>query len=222
MVMMTASPFACAIEPRQPSPALALLARFAQDAPMQRVPEPSSMSDHTRLLVAVRDLRDRAAFARLFDHFAPRLKAMMLRGGLGDGVAEDVAQEVMLAVWRKAHLFDPHRAEASAWIYGIARNRRVDQFRRRPPPQPEMLEPYRDDEPDPAQILALGQEVVRLRAALAALNGDQAQMIEKAYLGELTHAEISKQSGVPIGTVKSRIRLGLERLRHELKGLREP
>lgn len=217
---MLAEPLArMKLRPRMP-PGLALCVRYAQDASMDRVPTLPT-TQHTLWLLAVRDQRDKTAFAGLFDHFAPRLKSMLLKGGLADNIAEEIAQEVMLSVWRKAHLFDPHRAEAAAWIYGIARNRRVDHFRRRPLPQPEMLDLPRDNEPDPAQIVALSQEVGRMRAALSALNADQARMIEKAYLGELTHAEISDETGVPIGTVKSRIRLGMERLRHELKGLRE-
>lgn len=177
-------------------------------------------SETTRWLLAVRDRRDRQAFGRLFDHFAPKLKAMLIRGGLRDGSADDVVQDVLLAVWHKAAQFDPHRAEASAWIYRIARNRQIDVIRRRPPPAPDELPEVESTEPDAAQILALDQEGARLRAALATLNPDQCQVLEQAFFEELPHSEISQISGLPLGTIKSRIRLGLDRLRRELKDLR--
>jgi len=174
----------------------------------------------TELLIAVRDRRDRAAFGRLFDHFAPKLKAMLVKGGLRDGSAEDVVQDVMLKVWHKAAQFDPHRAEASAWIYRIARNRQIDLARKRPLPQPEVWEDPPDEDPDAGQILALKQEAAQLRKALASLTPEQSQVIRKAFVEDLAHSEISAATGIPLGTVKSRIRLGLERLRHELRDLK--
>lgn len=174
----------------------------------------------TLALLAVRDHRDRAAFARLFDHFGPRLKAMLLRRGLRDGSADDVVQEVMLAVWQKAAQFDPHRAEASAWIYRIARNRHIDLTRRRPPPQPEEFEDLPGTDPDAEQILALEQEAGILRAALSRLTPEQGRAIEQAFIDDLPHSRISQLTGLPLGTIKSRIRLGLDRLRHELKDLK--
>lgn len=185
-------------------------------------PTPQRFSDATEWLLAVRDRRDRAAFGHLFDHFAPRLKAMLIKGGLRDGSAEDVVQDVMLSVWHKAGQFDPHRAEASAWIYRIARNRQIDLFRRRPPPAPdEIYEPASED-PDAAQILALEQEAAHLRKALSQLTPEQGEVLEQAFLQDLPHSQISQQTGLPLGTIKSRIRLGLEKLRRELKDLREP
>ena len=126
----------------------------------------------------------------------------------------------MLTVWRKAALFDPHRAQPSAWIYQIARNRQIDGFRKTRRPVPEELDQDEASEPDASQIIALEQEVGQLREALARLKPDQREMIERAYLGELTHQEISSQTGLPLGTIKSRIRLGLDRLRHDLKRMR--
>jgi len=177
-------------------------------------------SEQTVLMLAVRDRRDRAAFGQLFDYFAPRLKGVAIRSGLGSGPAEDVAQEVMLTVWRKADKYDPHRAPVSAWIFQIARNRRIDLVRKENRPLPEEIKIADDLEHDAGQILAMEQEAGQLKTALDLLAPDQRDMIEKAYLGELTHKEISDKTGLALGTVKSRIRLGLERLRHELKGMR--
>lgn len=182
--------------------------------------QPQAYSDTTLWLLAVRDHGDRAAFARLFDHFAPRLKAMLLRKGQTDGTAEDIVQDVMLSVWHKAAQFDPHRAEASAWIYRIARNRQIDILRRRAPITPEDLPEIESDEPDAAQILGLEQEGAKLRAALAGLNPDQTRILEQAFFEDLPHSQISEATGLPLGTIKSRIRLGLEKLRRDLKDLR--
>lgn len=174
----------------------------------------------TLALLAVRDRRDRVAFGQLFDHFGPRLKAMLMRGGLRDGSAEDVVQDVMLAVWHKAAQFDPHRAEASAWIYRIARNRQIDLARRKPPPLPDVIEEPEGSEPDAAQILGLAQEAERLRAALGKLSPEQNRVLHQAYMEDLAHSRISELTGLPLGTIKSRIRLGLERLRQELRDLK--
>lgn len=181
-----------------------------------QVPE-DELSALTRDLLAVRDGRDRVAFARLFDHFAPRLKAMLLRGGLRDGTAEDLVQDVMLAVWHKAAQFDPHRANAAGWIFAIARNRRIDLSRRRPLAQAEEVPETASLEPDVLQILALQQEAQHLNAAIARLAPEQAEALRAAYFDDIPHSRISEITGLPVGTIKSRIRLGLQKLRHELR-----
>lgn len=179
-------------------------------------------SDQTNWMMAVRDARDKAAFGLLFDYYAPRLKGFVMRTGTGNAQAEEIVQDVMLTVWRKAHLFDPQRAQVSSWIYQVARNRQIDILRRESRPIPEELAPPESTEEDASQILAMDQEAQQLREALARLKPGQREMVEKAYLGDLTHAEIRAETGLPLGTIKSRIRLGLEKLRHELKDLRTP
>lgn len=180
----------------------------------------SEMSEQTVWMLAVRDNQDRNAFCALFDFFAPRLKGFIMRTGCSASQAEEIVQDVMLTVWRKAAMFDPHRAQVSAWIYQIARNRQIDIIRKENRPVPEELAEDPAQEPDASQILAVEQEAGELKKALSLLKPEQREIIEKAYLGELTHQEISNQTGLPLGTIKSRIRLGLERLRHELKGMR--
>ena len=182
--------------------------------------EAAGLSEQTVWMLAVRDTGDREAFARLFGFYAPRLKAMAMRGGVTAAVAEELVQDVMLKVWRHAAQFDPTRAQVSSWIYQIARNRRIDLARGAPLPLPEDLAaPSRTE--DSGEALALEQEVARLRRALDALPAAQREIVEKAYLGELTHEEISRQASLPLGTVKSRLRLAIERLRHELRDLRK-
>lgn len=183
-------------------------------------PPKAEISQQTLWMLEVRDQRDRVAFANLFDFFAPRLKGFVMRSGTPPNQAEEIVQEVMLAVWRKAEQFDPHRAPVSAWIYQIARNRQIDHLRRENRPVPEELREDPGTEPDASQILAVDQEAAHLKEALSSLKPDQREIIEQAYFGELSHQDISSKTGLPLGTIKSRIRLGLERLRHELKGMR--
>lgn len=183
-------------------------------------PSYAEPSPQTLWMLAVRDRRDRAAFAALFDHFAPRLKGFIMRSGTPAGQAEEIVQEVMLTVWRKAEQFDPARAQVAAWVYQIARNRQIDVIRKERRPMPEEIDRDTETEPDPGEILIVGQEERALKQALAQLKPDQREAIEKAYWGEFSHQDISSQTGLPLGTIKSRIRLGLERLRRELKDLR--
>ncbi|MEO3416375.1 sigma-70 family RNA polymerase sigma factor [Roseovarius sp. CAU 1744] len=182
---------------------------------------PQTLSDQTLWMLAVRDRRDKRAFSQLFDFFGPRLKGFIMRGGATSAEAEDIVQDVMLSVWHKAASFDPHRAQVSSWIYQIARNRQVDIRRKTRRPVPEELKVEPATEVDSEQIIALEQEAAKLHDALETLSDNQRLMVEKAYLGELSHSEIHAETGLPLGTIKSRIRLGLERLRHELKGTRQ-
>jgi RNA polymerase sigma-70 factor (ECF subfamily) len=167
-------------------------------------------------MYAVRDGQDTAAFAELFGHFAPRVKSFLMKSGANHDVAEECAQDVMATLWRKAHLFDPAKASVSTWIFTIARNRRIDFLRKDRRPEPEELTWGPEAEPDQADVLALAEDTEKLGEALAALPEKQRNLIEKAYFGDLSHSEIAAQTGLPLGTIKSRIRLALERLRHAM------
>lgn len=167
------------------------------------------------MLVAVRDGRDRAAFAALFRHFAPRVKAFLMRSGTPEALAEDCAQDVMATLWQKAHLYDPERASVATWVFTIARNRRID-IARRARPEPEDLPWGPEPEPDQADALALQQDSARLTDALRDLPAPQRELIERAFFGEASHSDIAAATGLPLGTIKSRIRLALDRLRRRL------
>ncbi len=164
----------------------------------------------------VRRDRDQAAFAELFRHFAPRVKGFLMRSGAPDALAEEVAQEVMATLWHKAGMFDPTRASVATWVFTIARNRRVDALRRQRRPEPEELTWGPEPEPDQADVMVLHEENQKLGAALAQLPQKQRHLIERAYFGDLSHSEIASETGLPLGTIKSRIRLALERLRHHM------
>ncbi len=179
--------------------------------------ETAESEDWVACMALIRDAADEAAFARLFGHFAPRVKAFLMRSGADAALAEEVAQDVMATLWRKAHLFDPTRASVATWIFTIARNRRIDALRRARRPEPEDLPWGPEPEPDQTEALALQQESAALGRALATLPDKQRVLIEKAYFGDLSHSEIAEQTGLPLGTIKSRIRLALDRLRHAMK-----
>ena len=168
-------------------------------------------------MLAVRDARDEAAFIRVFGHFAPRVKAFLMRTGMDAALAEECAQEVLVTVWNKAHLYDATRASPSTWIFTIARNKKIDVLRKQRRPEPEDLPWGPEAEPEQAEVIGLQQESEQLGRALRDLPEKQRELIEKAYFGELSHSEIADQTGLPLGTIKSRIRLALERLRHSMK-----
>ena len=170
----------------------------------------------TKLIKKVETLKDTSAFEELFNHFAPRVKAFLMKSGADPQMAEECSQEVLATVWRKAHLFDPTRASASTWIFTIARNKKIDAIRKQNRPEPEQLYPDQDYEPDQEAVVELQQETERLTSALKELPEKQRVLVEKAYLGELSHSEIAEITGLPLGTIKSRIRLALEKLRHAM------
>ena len=198
-----------AFRPARPAPRVAPRrpALVAMDAP--------SAQRLNAAVVSVGTLRDRAAFQLLFDHFAPRVKGYLMRLGAGNAVAEDLAQEALLVVWRKAALFDPAKASASTWIFTIARNLRIDAIRkeRRPELDPNDPSLLPEAERPSDEGLDWAQAEDRLRLALSELPREQAQIIELSFLAEKPHSIIASDLGLPLGTVKSRIRLAMARLR---------
>ena len=174
------------------------------------------MTDWVALMARVRDHQDRTAFAALFRHFAPRVKSFLMKSGADATLAEECAQDVMASLWQKAHLFDPSRASVATWIFTIARNRRIDALRKARRPEPEELDWGPEAEPDGADLFESRQETTRLGAALAQLPDKQRVLIERAYFGDLSHGELAAETGLPLGTIKSRIRLALEKLRQQM------
>jgi RNA polymerase sigma-70 factor (ECF subfamily) len=176
-----------------------------------------------RLLLAVAAGADRQAFARLFAHCAPRVKGFMLRAGCSEALAEDIAQETMVAVWRKAALFKPGQASVSTWVFAIARNLRIDLHRRQGVQGDAVeldLERLETDGPEaperPEAQFAAGQRSDRVRAALTQLPADQVAVLQLSFFEEQAHAEIARTLDIPLGTVKSRIRLAVAQLRRLL------
>ncbi len=173
-------------------------------------------------LEAVAGQRDQAAFANLFRYYAPRIKTYLRRLGAEDGVAEELAQEAMLQVWRKSGLFDRRRAAVSTWIFAIARNLRIDRLRAERRPEIAIDDPYLAVDP----AIAADEMLVReardqiIRRLLKSLPAEQEMVITLSFFEDIPHSEIALRLGLPLGTVKSRLRLAMQRIRGQLEEMR--
>lgn len=170
------------------------------------------------LLAAIAERADRGAFAELFERYAGRIKAFLMKSRTDPGTAEEIAQEVMVTVWRKAASFDRSKASAATWVYTIARNRRIDHLRKQARPEPDPADPHFQPEPEVSAERAVANAArdTRVREALAALTEEQREVVQLAFFSGLSHGEIAEELGAPLGTVKSRLRLSFARLRGEL------
>lgn len=212
---------------RYPNPASgAILPRAARPgaAPEKAISERNSKdmteaNQFNALLGKIAETQDKRAFADLFEHFAPRIKSLMLRLGTDPHTADELAQETMLSVWRKSHLFDPAKAAASTWIFAIARNLRIDRFRREKRPEldpndPALIpaaEPMADDQ------LEANDQAARVRQCLETLPKEQRIAVQLSFVEGLSHQEIADRLDLPLGTVKSRLRLSFSKLRPMLR-----
>lgn len=172
------------------------------------------------LIGAIAARADRTAFATLFRHFAPKVKGYLVKLGADRGQAEELTQEVMLTVWRKAAQYDRAQASAATWIFTIARNRRIDALRRERRPELDPTDPMLvPDEPIAAddRLDALEREA-RVARAIKALPKEQAGLVHEAFYLAKSHSQISEETKIPLGTVKSRLRLAFGRLRKAIEG----
>ncbi len=176
---------------------------------------PASTDDLKLWVRALARDRDKAAFARLFDYFAPRLISFFVRAGLQREMAEEITQDTMIAVWTKASLYDPAQAGVATWIFTIARNMRVDRARRdgrRLAIETSSIE-VEETAASGEELLLADERDARVRRAIATLPPDQAAVVQLSFYSEKPHAKIARELGIPLGTVKSRLRLAAARLR---------
>ncbi|MEM6413072.1 MAG: sigma-70 family RNA polymerase sigma factor [Pseudomonadota bacterium] len=180
--------------------------------------EPSSGAAMSELLVRVAVAEDRNAFAELYSFFAPRVKGYLIRGGASPDLADDLAQETLLKVWRKAKLFDPAKAAAATWIFTIARNLRIDAARRASKPALDGEDPALAPEPEPQadDVIERNDRDARIRATFKLLPDNQHEVVKLHFLEDAPHSEIAEKLGLPLGTVKSRLRLAFGKIRKEL------
>jgi RNA polymerase sigma-70 factor (ECF subfamily) len=180
---------------------------------------PVTQERFATLAARVASERDRSAFAELYDHFAPRILGYLLRLGTDRGAAEELTQEVMVVLWQKAALFDPAKSSLSTWLFRVARNRRIDSQRRdrsgRIDPDDPFFHPEATEPAD--QTVDAGRRDERIRAAMADLPDEQRLLVKLAFFNGLSHSEISAETNLPLGTVKSRIRLAFARLRKTIE-----
>lgn len=189
---------------------------------MDRTVTPAkNREEHVALMEAIAQHRSRTAFADLFDQFAPKLKAYYRKGGTDLTLAEDLAQETMLAVWRHAAKYSARIGSPSTWIFAIARNVLIDNVRRQKSRQGDLKDPTL--QPPPVEIaddlVDAHQRYRSLRAGLGNLPKEQAKILKMAFFDHKAHSEIAAETGLPLGTVKSRIRLAMQRLRDDLGDL---
>ncbi|HXE86007.1 MAG TPA: sigma-70 family RNA polymerase sigma factor [Hyphomicrobiaceae bacterium] len=173
------------------------------------------------LLQRIAERADPAAFRELYEAYGPRVKAYMMRQGADAGTAEDLAQETLLTVWRKAALYAGDRGSMTTWVFAIARNLRIDRLRREVPWQqlPEGRLTEASSEPLPDEAMAEKERQERVQAALAELPPEQKDVVILAYLEGLSHSEIAERLGLPLGTVKSRMRIAYQKIRQTLESL---
>lgn len=178
-------------------------------------------ADHwASLMRAVAEKQDRAAFTAIFDHFVPRLEAFLRGMGLGTDAAEEVAQDVMVTLWRKAALFDPEKSTLSTWLYRIARNRRIDMLRRDRSLAVDPHSPTLNAGVVDAGVDLIFEEAQRddiVRTLIATLPEEQRGLVVLAFYSGLSHSDIAARENLPLGTVKSRLRLAFQRLKRGLE-----
>lgn len=179
---------------------------------------PEDQPSMEELMLAVSSRRDVDAFEVIFKHFAPRVKTYMAKLSADTQTAEELMQETMIAVWNKADQFDVAKGALSTWIFTIARNQRIDAVRRARRPEFDPTDPaFVPDAEQPADLrIAERQSASQLRAAMADLPKEQSTLLELAYFEESTHSAIAKKLNLPLGTVKSRLRLAFNKLRAAL------
>jgi RNA polymerase sigma factor (sigma-70 family) len=178
-------------------------------------------TEHAELILAVARDRDRRAFGELFDFYAPRIEAWLIRSGVDRATAEEVCQDAITTLWRKADLYDPAKATPATWLYRVARNRRIDLARRN---RVAIMEPgdaafdiVDENAVDPTLTVDARDREDALRTALAQLPPEQLELVRLAFFDSLSHSVIAERTGLPLGTVKSRIRLAFGRLRKTLE-----
>lgn len=172
----------------------------------------------TDLLVAVAERKNKAAFSQLFAHYAPRIKSYLMRQGANQASAEELSQEAMLSVWRKADRFDRSKAAAGTWIFTVARNLRIDALRKENRPNFDPNDPAFVPEPEtaPDAAVSIGETQSRIRNVIATLPIEQAEVVRLSFYEDKPHGEIAQELDLPLGTVKSRLRLAMRRVRTAL------
>jgi RNA polymerase sigma-70 factor, ECF subfamily len=162
------------------------------------------------------------AFRQLFQAYAPRVKSYMMRQGADPNTAEELAQETLLTVWRKAALYSGEKGSPTTWIFTIARNLRIDRLRREFPWQelPEGHDEMASSDIMPDEAVSEAERAVRVQAALASLPEDQHEVVSLSYIEGLSHSEIAERLKLPLGTVKSRMRLAYQKIREAVEDLK--
>tara|TARA_Y100000590_G_scaffold466999_1_gene644278 strand:- start:913 stop:1482 length:570 start_codon:yes stop_codon:yes gene_type:complete len=182
--------------------------------------ENQKIKHFSKLIKQIAENKSKDAFVELFKHFAPRIKAYARKNGFSVNEADDLAQETLITVWNKANLFDGNKAAASTWIYTIGRNKRIDFLRRQKHPLPNQDDPLSGVDNNTQDIMVENEEMFSIvRSEVKKLPKEQLEVLTKSFFEGKSHAEISKDLSIPLGTVKSRIRLAVTNIRKKMKDL---
>ena len=177
-------------------------------------------SHFSDLIVQIAENGNREAFIELFNYYAPRIKAYAIKNGSSANESEDLAQETLITVWNKAKLFDKNKSAASTWIYSIGRNKRIDYLRKHKHPLPELDEQFYEAENSSQEELVENEEIYKIvRKELNSLPSEQSQVLKMSFFDGTSHGQISNDLSIPLGTVKSRIRLAVNNIRKKMKDL---
>ena len=163
--------------------------------------------------------KDKSLYVQLYQHFAPKVKAYIIRLGVVEATAEELTQEAMLNMWRKSHLFQPGKSAASTWLFTLARNQSIDWMRKQK--YPEYSWDDIQESSDDVSGVNTGEQAVqseRVALAISQLPENQAQVVYMSFYEGCSHSEIAERLNVPLGSVKSRIRLAAEKLKLTLRG----
>lgn len=168
-------------------------------------------------VLAIANGHDRDAFAALFTHYAPRVKGYIIKRGIDNAAADELLQEVMITVWTKARYFDPTRGSVSTWLFTIARNTLIDRVRRERRPEFDPDDPTLSEAPpSPEQFVERTRYAIAVKNALAELPEEQAQVVAQVYGEGKSLSDVAIATHTPLGTVKTRMRLALARLRSRM------
>lgn len=182
------------------------------DAATAAMPEAASGAFWAQCMANIAQRRDKQSFMALYDHFSPRVNAYLLGQGVDAAQAEDLSQEALLTLWKKAHLYKPEKAAVSTWLFRVARNLWIDRLRkqRRVAYESDDLLDSVAAEQQPQAVAADGD---RLQAVLDSLPRNQAQAVYMSYYEGKSHSEIAEETGMPLGSVKSCLRLAMRTFR---------
>jgi len=171
-----------------------------------------------KLIAEIADSRNISAFRKIFESYAPKIKSFAFKLGSESGVAEDIVQETMLAVWRHSHLYNQSKGSVSTWIYTIARNKRYDNLRRGMRPEPDPLDPsFLKYQATPEENVEKIREEIIFKKAISNLPDEQSKIIKMSFYEGKTHQDLADELNLPLGTVKSRMRLALKKIREEVQ-----
>ncbi|REG82394.1 sigma-70 family RNA polymerase sigma factor [Marinomonas pollencensis] len=190
---------------------------------MERAKQTQAEGQLVQDMQAVAEHRDQAALTRLFDHYVPKIRAFCLAAQPGANLmADDIAQEVMIRIWRKAHCYNPELAALNTWVFTLVRNVRIDYFRKNGRHQTNIDSDYVfqeivDESADPFQRAQTKRDQEQIKHGMSKLPEDQKQVLHKVYLEGKTHKEAALELSLPLGTIKSRVRLALHKLTIHIK-----